>query len=168
MPTIKLSHEIHCDEETFWKLFLDREYNEKLYKEGLDFPDWSIVEQRETDTEFHRTTKGSPRIKNVPGPVAKILGDGFGYTETGSMKKSERIWRYRLVPSTMPDKIKQEGTVRIETVAPGKIRRVVELTLEVKIFGIGGMVEATTEKQLRDGWDASAAYLNAYIAKTKA
>lgn len=165
MPNIKLSHEIHCDEETFWKLFLDREYNEKLYKEGLQFPDWSILEQTETDTEIRRTTKGRPKIANVPGPVAKILGDGFGYTETGSMKKGERVWHYKLVPSTMPDKIRQEGTVRTEVAGPGKIRRVVELVLEVKIFGIGGMVESTTEKQLREGWDASAAYLNTWVTK---
>lgn len=167
MPTVTFSHEINCDEATFWELFLDKEFNEKLYKQGLEFPEWSIVEQTETDNEIRRTTKGKPKLKNVPGPVAKILGDSFGYTETGTMDKKAKVWKYKLTPSTMADKIKQEGTLKIQAAGEGKIRRVVELVIEAKIFGIGGMVESTTEKQLRDGWDTSAVFMNKWLAEHK-
>jgi hypothetical protein len=167
MSTVNFSHEINCDEATFWELFLDKEFNEKLYKQGLEFPEWSIVEQTETDSEVRRTTKGRPKLKNVPGPVAKILGDSFGYTETGTMDKKSKVWKYKLTPSAMADKIRQEGTLRIQPAGEGKIRRMVELVIEAKIFGIGGMVESTTEKQLRDGWDTSAVFMNKWIAEHK-
>src|SRR5260370_40423535 len=77
MATFTLTHEINCDEETFWKLFLDKEFNEHLYKEGLGFPEFSVVEQVETDTEIKRKTAAKPKITNMPGPVANLIGDGF-------------------------------------------------------------------------------------------
>jgi hypothetical protein len=167
MPTITLKHEINCDEARFWELFMDKDFNEKLYKEGLGFPEWRIVEQVETDTEIKRTTTGRPKLANIPGPVAKVLGDRFGYTETGSMNKATKVWKYKLTPTTMADKIKQEGTMRIEPAGEGKVRRVVELLIEAKIFAIGGMVESTTEKQLSDGWSDSAKFMNKWIADKK-
>jgi len=33
------------------------------------------------------------------------------------------------------------------------------------VFGVGGLHESTTEKQMRDGWNASAAYMNTWLAK---
>ena len=167
MPTVTFTHEINCDEATFWELFLDKDFNEKLYKQGLEFSEWSIVEQTETDSEVKRTTKGKPKLKNIPGPVAKILGDSFGYSETGFMDKKSKVWKYKLTPSAMADKIKQEGTLRISPAGEGKVKRSVELLIEAKIFGIGGMIESTVEKQLRDGWDASASYMNKWIAENK-
>lgn len=167
MPTVKLTHEINCDVDTFWKLFLDKDFNEKLYKQGLGFPEWSIVEQSETDTEVRRKTAGKPKIANMPGPVAKLLGDGFRYTEVGTLDKKTQTWRYKLTPSTMADKIRQEGTLKVEASGEGKIKRVVELLIEAKIFGIGGMVESTTEKSLREGWDQSAVFMNKYLAENK-
>jgi len=62
MPTVTLTHTIDCDEATFWKWFLDREFNEKLYRGALGFPEWNIVEQTESDTEIRRKTSGKPRL----------------------------------------------------------------------------------------------------------
>ena len=80
MTTTKMSHEINCDEDTFWKLFLDKEFNEKLYRDGLGFPEFSVLEQRETDTQILRKAAGQPKM-NMPGPVAKLLGNNFRYVE---------------------------------------------------------------------------------------
>lgn len=167
MGTLKISHDIHCNEETFWQLFFDKEFNEKLYKDGLGFPEWVNEEQVETDAEVRRRTRGRPKLGNVPGPVAKLLGDKFGYVETGSMKKSEKVWRWKLTPSTLADKIRQEGSLRIEPIGDGKIRRHVEMVIEAKVFGIGGILESTAEKQLKDGWDNSAVFMNRWIETNK-
>jgi hypothetical protein len=167
MPTFTITHDIDCDEDTFWQLFMDKDFNEKMYKEGLGFPEWRIVEQTETDAEIRRTTQGRPKIGNVPGPVAKLLGDSFGYTEVGAMDKKTRVWKYKLTPTTMADKIRQEGVIRTQPSGNGKVRRSVELTIEAKVFGIGGLLESTTEKQLRDGWDQSAIFMNKWVAANK-
>ena len=67
----------------------------------------------------------------------------------------------------MADKLRQEGTMRIEAVGTGKVRRIAELTMEAKVFAIGGLIESTTEKQLREGWDKSAVFMNRYIQSKK-
>ncbi len=48
-----------------------------------------------------------------------------------------------------------------------KVRRVAELINEAKVFGIGGLLESSAEKQLREGWDQSATYMNKWIANLK-
>lgn len=72
-----------------------------------------------------------------------------------------------MTPSTMADKLRQEGTMRIEPIGDSKVRRIAELTMEAKVFGIGGLIESTTEKQLREGWDRSAVFMNRYIQSKK-
>ncbi len=167
MATFTLTHEINCDEDTFWQLFLDKEFNEKLYKDGLGFPEYRVDEQVETDTEVRRTTSGRPKLANMPGPIVKLLGDSFGYKEVGSMDKKTKHWKYKLTPTTLADKLRQEGSVKAQPLGDGKVKRVVELTIEAKVFGIGGLLESTTEKQLRDGWDKSALFMNKWIAEHK-
>ncbi|MBK6513695.1 MAG: DUF2505 family protein [Polyangiaceae bacterium] len=167
MQNVKISHEINCSEEKFWELFFDKEFNTKLYLEGLEFPEWKIEEQTDNDVEVKRRTKGRPKLKNVPGPVAKILGDSFGYVETGSMTKKEKVWRWKLTPSTLADKIRQEGQLRIEVLGDNKVRRNVEMVIEAKVFGLGGILESTAEKQLRDGWEDSAKFMNKWIEAHK-
>ena len=165
MPTVTFTHDIHCDEETFWKIFLDPEFNERLYKDALQFPDWKQVSLDETDAKITRTTAGQPKLDDVPGPVAKIIGNGFRYTETGTLDRATKVWTWKLVPSMLADKVKQEGKMTIKPAGDGKVKRSVELFIEAKVFPISGMLESTTEKNMRAGWDKSAAFMNEWIKK---
>lgn len=162
MGKFTVTHEIRCNVETFWKTFLDKDFNVKLYKESLGFPDWQIVDQSDTDTEARRKVSAQPKME-VPGPVQKLFGPNFRYSEEGSMKKSEGIWRWKMTPSTLADKLFTSGTVRVEAIGDNKVRRIAEMVVEAKIFAVGGLIESTAEKQLRDGWDKSATFMNKYL-----
>lgn len=164
---MKLTHEINCSEARFWELFLDKEFNTKLYLEGLEFPEWSQEELTDTETEVRRRTKGRPKLNNIPGPVQKLLGDSFGYVENGSMDKKAKVWKWKLTPSVMADKLRQEGSLRVEPLGDNKVRRVIEMVIEAKVFGLGGVLESTTEKQLKDGWDKSAVFMNKWLESHK-
>lgn len=166
MGKFTVTHEIHCNVETFWKLFFDKGFNEKLYLEGLGFPAYKALEQNETETKITRRVEGTPKM-NMPGPVAKLMGSNFSYKEEGSFDKATRIWTWKLIPSTLADKMRNEGSVRVEAVGDDKVRRVAELLIEAKIFGLGGLIESSAEKQLREGWDQSAVFMNKYIAAAK-
>lgn len=163
MGKFTVSHEINCNEETFWKTFFDKDFNEKLYKEALGFPSYKTLEQNETDKQITRKVSGQPKM-DVPGPVAKLIGSGFSYVEDGSFDKGSKVWRWKMIPSTLADKMRTEGTVRVEPVGSDKVRRISEITIEAKIFGVGGLMESTAEKQMRQGWDASAVFMNKYLA----
>ena len=166
MPTFTMNHEIRCNAERFWQVFFDREFNDKLYKEGLEFPEFSIVDQKETDTEITRKVAGMPKM-NMPAPVAKVLGSGFKYVEDGTFDRSKRIWRWKMTPSKLADKLRNEGNLRVDALGDDKVRRVAELTIEAKIFGVGGLIESSAEKQLREGWDKSAAFMNKWLETHK-
>lgn len=159
MAKLNLNHEIHCDVDAFWSAFFDREYNDKLYLGALGFPDFKITEQKETEKEIVRICTGEPKM-TVPAPVAKLFGSKFRYTEEGRFDKITKVWTWKMTPSTLADKIRNEGTLKVEPAGEGRCRRVVELVIEAKIFGVGGMIESSSEKQLKDGWDASARFMN--------
>jgi len=162
MGKFTVTHEIRCNVETFWKTFFDQSFNEKLYLEALGFPAYTTVDQRETETQITRKVQGTPKM-NMPGPVAKLFGSNFSYTEDGSFDKANKVWRWKLIPSTLADKMIQEGSVRLEPIGDDKVRRVAELVIEAKIFGVGGLIESSAEKQLREGWDTSAVFMNKYL-----
>jgi len=167
MPTFRVTHEIRCDVDSFWRLFFDKEFNLRLYKEALGFPEFAVLEQQETDTQIRRRCAGKPKV-TMPGPVMKLMGDSFGYTEEGTFDKATKIWRWKVTPTTMADKLRQEGTLRVEAIGEGKVRRTAELINEAKVFGIGGMIESSAEKSLREGWDKSAVFMNEWLSKTPA
>jgi Protein of unknown function (DUF2505) len=166
MGKFTVTHEINCDAETFWKVFFDKSFNDELYLKELGFPEYKTLEQNETDTKITRKVHGQPKM-DVPGPIAKLLGSSFSYIEEGSMDRASKLWRWKLLPSTLAEKLRTEGTVRIEPIGDSKVRRVAEIEVEAKIFGVGGLMESSAEKQLRQGWDSSAAFMNKYLARDK-
>ena len=68
-------------------------------------------------------------------------------------------------PSALADKMRNEGVMRIEAIGDNKVRRIADITIEAKIFGVGGLIESTAEKQLREGWGQSAIFMNDWIKK---
>jgi hypothetical protein len=163
MGKFTVTHEIRCNAETFWKTFFDKTFNEKLYLEVLGFPEFKIVDQTENDQKITRVVQARPKV-DMPAPIAKALGPNFGYKEEGSFDKAKQLWTWKMVPSTMAEKLRNEGAVRIEPVGTDKVRRVADILIEAKVMLIGGLMESTAEKQLRDGWDKSAVYMNKYLA----
>jgi len=165
MGKMTVTHNINCNVERFWKVFLDKEFNLELYTKTLGFPDFQITSQVDDETSVTRKVSAQPKME-VPGALQKLIGAGFRYTEEGSMKKAEGVWRWKMTPSTLADKLFTSGTVRAEAAGDNKCRRIAEITIEAKIFGLGGLIESTTEKQMRDGWDKSAVFLNQYLERT--
>src|SRR5690349_16769188 len=139
MATFTMKHELECDCERFWKLFFDVEFNEALYK-ALEFPEWKLLETKETDTEIVRKVKARPKM-DAPAAVVKLLGSSFGYDEVGTFDKAKKTVKFVIKTNAMTDKLRNEGTVQCEPRGEGKSLRVVEIIAEAKVFGVGGMIE---------------------------
>ncbi|MFO0614514.1 MAG: DUF2505 family protein [Polyangiaceae bacterium] len=151
-----------CDADTFWKMFFDREYNKKLYLEGLSFKQFEILELTETT----RRMRGTPRM-TLPGPVAKLLGDSFGYEEVGTFDKANNIFKWKMIPNTMKDKLFTEGSVKIEPAGDGKVKRTSTAQIEAKVFGLGGVLEGTAEKEMTSSWEKEAVFTKNYLKDFK-
>ena len=154
--TLILEFAIDLDEH--WRLFLDDDVERRMYLERLHFPKYELLERRETDAELVRKIRVVPKL-DVPAAVAKLLGDSFSYSEAQTFDKKSRVYRARITPSALADRLSSEATVRADATGPGKCRRTVDISVEARFFGIGGLVEGALEKNLRNGWVDSAAYL---------
>lgn len=162
MVRFTLRHDLRCSEERFWRLFFDRDFSLEMYR-ALGFPKFEVVEQEETETFIRRVVTGTPKL-DVPGPVAKLLGPGFSYREEGRMERSEKAFRF-VMKTPLEGKLRTEGVQRCEPRGESACLRVVELEVEAKVFGLGGMLEAATEKSLRKGWGDSAGFINGWVEK---
>ena len=167
MASFTMTHDVACSPEEFWQGFLDPEFNDELYNKELRFPKFQVVEQKEENGKVSRTVDARPYL-SLPGPVAKALGDGFGYREIGTLDRAKSTYEWRWVTSALTDKLSVEGTMKIEPAGENRCRRVVTIRIGAKIFGIGGLVENAAEKSMREGWDASAAFTNRYAARKRA
>ena len=166
MAKFTLTHEIDCNVETFWRIFFDKTFNEELFRNHMKFPEFTITAFNDGEKTTTRQVKAKPNME-MPAAVKKVLGDSFAYTEDGTLDKATKLWRFKTTPSAMADKIKNEGTMRIEAIGDDKVRRISEITVEAKIFMIGSIIEGNAEKALRDGWDKAAAFMNQWIKDGK-
>jgi hypothetical protein len=165
MKKITLTHDINCSEEKFWEVFFDKEFNEALFRKELGFPEYDIVSfERKDNGEVYRRVKGKPKM-DVPKAVAKVLGDSFGYEEEGKFDPAKKTWSFEMHPNTLAGKLINTGVVRVESIDANKCRRVADLVMEAKIFGVGGLLESTTEKEMRSGWDKSAGFMNRWLTE---
>lgn len=167
MARFTMTHEFDCTPDVFWKdLNFNKEMNEAMYKH-LGFPEYQLLEQRETDGEIFRRTVATPKM-DVPGPLQKLLGSNFKYTEETRYDKKTGRATFKGIPSTLADKMITEGVIRLEPIGANRCRRVIDVTVEAKIFGVGGLMESTAEKNIRQSYDTSARFMNQWVTQKKA
>jgi CRISPR/Cas system-associated protein Cas10 (large subunit of type III CRISPR-Cas system) len=164
MASTRIEHEFDCTEATFWQLtFFDQEFNRRLYLESLKFPVWKVVEEKITDDTLERRVEVQPLVENVPGPVKKLLGDRFGYVEEGKLDRKQNRYRFRVIPSAMPDKTQISGEMRTERLGDTRIRRVVEFSVEIKVMMLGKIVEQKTIEDTRASYEKMAVFFRQYL-----
>ena len=157
--------EIHCTPDRFWQLFVDGDFQRRMYAE-LGFPKWEIVEEKDDADAFVRVVKAVPKMDG-PAAVVKLLGDRFGYTEEGRFDKASRTFRSVFRGSVMADKSRTELTITCEPKGADRCVRVIDALVEARVIGLGGMLEKQSEKWLREGWGRSADLLNAALANAR-
>jgi hypothetical protein len=167
MPEVTLRHEIHTDEETFWsKVCFDAPFNKKMYEESMHFPSWKVLDSKEDDAKLTRKVHVEPQVGDLPGPLKKVIGDKLAYTEEGTFDKKARRYTFKVTPSVMPEKTKVNGELWVEKIGDKKIRRMCRISVEVKVFMVGGMIEDRIMADLRSAYDRSESFTNAFIKES--
>src|SRR6185369_13331599 len=142
MKTVTNSTVLPCSADTFWKTFLDERYTRTLFLDELRYKSVDFLEL----TDSARKLRVSPNI-NLPGVVQKLVGDTFSYEEHGTLDRARNEWSWRMIPKK--ELVATRGKVRIEPMGDGQCRRHDEVIVEGKIFGLGGVIESTAEKEIR-------------------
>ncbi|MEI2620449.1 MAG: DUF2505 family protein [Candidatus Nanopelagicales bacterium] len=88
MGKFTVTHEINCNAETFWKVFFEKEYQRAAVPAGAALPRVFDRRARSKPTQtITRKVAGQPKM-DLPGPVAKLLGSNFRFTEEGTLDKA--------------------------------------------------------------------------------
>jgi hypothetical protein len=141
---------------------LDEAFNRALYVESLKFPTYELIESHVADGKVHRKVRCMPK-QEAPAAVQKVLGGAFSYIEQGVFDRATNVYKFKVLPSTLADKIRSEGEFRITSTGPKSVRRTVDMTIEVKVFGIGGIAEGFVSKSMQDTYAKAAEFTNRYI-----
>jgi hypothetical protein len=160
VKTVSETVRIPCSAETFWKLFFDERYTRALFLEALQFKDCAVLEQ----TESARKLRLVPKV-NLPGVVQKLVGDAFAYEEHGTFDRARGEWTWRMVPRK--EIVATRGRTRIEPVSETECRRTDEVFIEGKVFGLGGLIESTAEKEVRASWPKELAFLERWLKQPR-
>jgi hypothetical protein len=161
MLTFTLRHELQLSPARFWTLFFDKEFNAKLYG-SLGFPEWRVLEEHGDAAGVRRQVRAIPKM-DVPGPVAKVLGSRFAYVEDGRFVRATQTYSVAMKPSGLEGWLRNDAVVRCEPLGEDRCTRVVEVTAEAKVFGLGGLIETAIEKNNRAMWAESVGFYNRWV-----
>lgn len=157
-------HIYETDSDTHWnKIFFDEEYNRALFLDHLKFTECRILSfKREDDGTIRRRLEIAPRVE-IPKAIKKVLGDSANYVEEGSFDPINKKWNFAIIPHVASKKIETRGELWIEARGEKRVERICVVNTEVKVFGIGKLVEEMIEKQTRASYDQAAAFTNKWI-----
>lgn len=161
----RISHIINTDPDTFWKrIFFDDAYNDALYRQHLGFKYQVLESQERPDGTLYRRVETCPNVE-IPAAVRKVVGDVISYVEQGTFDPKTGRYVVEVIPSAVPDKIKTHAEAWVEDRGNKRCERIIDLTNEVKIFGVGKLVEKHIEQQTRKSYDEAANFTNRWIAE---
>ncbi len=161
MGKFTVRHRFDISQDTFWeRCFLDESFNQKLFREGLGFRAYEVVEARQDGDLFHRRVRTTPEA-DAPKVVQKLLGGEFSYLEEGVFDGQK--YTFSVVPSVMPDRIKIRGEIRAEPKGENEMERICSMDISIRIFGVGKVVEAFVDETTRENYEKGASFIRQYI-----
>jgi len=161
---LRIDDEYRCSIDTFWDaVFFDEEYNRRLFLEGLRYKAFEQIELTDKGDSVLRRLKGTP-ASEIPKTVQKVIGADLSYVEELVWDKKTKKARFKNTPATMSSKLRIEGSLWAEAAGEGRCRRLVDLDLEAKIFGVGGVIESVAGKIFKENFEAAARWTNRWLA----
>lgn len=165
MPELTLRHEINTDEDTYWgKVVFQDDFNQKLFVQHLGIG-WKVLSQTEDASALRRRVNVEPPVGDIPAVLKKLLTDTLSYTEEGTFDKIARRYKFNMTPSLQPDKAKIFGEVWLEKAAEKKVVRFCRVSIDVKVFMVGSMIEDRVIARIKESYEQAARFANEYIAK---
>lgn len=160
MRTFTLVHDIAGTVDDHWRAFFDPAFEVAIVA-AMRFRSYEVLQREDTEARIYQRTHAVPHL-DAAASVAKFFGASFGYVEDGSFDRAQQVWRTRTVPDTLGDRMAADMVMTVEPVGPAS-RRTLAFQLDARVRGVGGLIEAAFEKNLRTGWAGSTAFLNDWL-----
>lgn len=153
------AHEIPLSAEAFWDVIHSPRY-EALVAETIGLHEYSELERRDERDAIYRRIRSRPELPEALAALFRRIaprGAAPSYVEEQWRAKEARVVRWRMEPSVLADRIRVEGVLRVEPIDDARCRRVLEGVVEVKLLGLGALVERAVVAATVDAYARSAA-----------
>jgi hypothetical protein len=169
MKERRIEHVYDCSAEVFWnQIFLDDEYNRRLFLDELHYGTWKVLRSDERGNEVHRVIEASPPLpKDLPKVLEKLLSDGLGYEEHGVLDRVRQRYRVDVKPKSLASKLTIEGELSTQPISARSCRRIYVARAEARVLGIGGTIEQRLLDDIEKSYNKSALFTNRWIAERK-
>lgn len=166
MKERRIEHTYDCSAEVFWdQLFLDDEYNRKLFVGELHFSTWRVIRLEERGAELHRVIEATPPLGNLPSAIERLLSDGLGYEEHGVLDRASQRYRLEVKPRSLASKLTIQGELTTQPLSERSCRRIYVAKVEARVFGVGGMLEQRLLDDIEKSYNKAAVFTNRWIAE---
>ena len=145
----------------YGELYFEESFNEYLCK-GVNLTR-NVKEKSLNGTSLKRVTTVSPD-REIPGPVAKVIKmDRLEYDEelTYDTEAFKGTWKIN-VPGPLGSKFSAGGQFTFREVAGG-VERELWGEINVKVFGVGKMIETLIVTDVEKSYETAAAQTSQYI-----
>ncbi len=161
------THALDVSPEGFFDdLFFDREFNERLYLEALEMKGFEILSLVAAGDVRSKRIRVTPRPRvEPPAVVRKVLAGELSYTEEGTWRRQDGVYRYRTRTSMAAERIRISGSVRALPAGAGRCERTIEVDIDVALPLVGGQLERFVGEQLRASFDRGALFANEWIGE---
>ena len=164
MATLNVAHDYDCSAKTFFfDCVLNRAYNEELYK-ALGFPAFEWLECRDDGAKWFRKIRVMPTTGQLPAVIQKIVGEGLAYIEEGTLDVASLRFDFRVFPTVLADKSDIRGSLWCTERAGGVVRHA-RFESNIKVFGIGSVIEEKMLENYKRSFDSAATFTRGYLER---
>lgn len=147
--------------DRFIDVYFSEDFNNRVAKiSGLKKRD--LVEEKiAPDGSRDRRVRMEPNV-TLPGPIQKFVGnETITYDEVSHYDAAKKTVTYH-IDSKANDRIKVSGTITFVPDGTG-VRRKIDGVIEVKVFGVGGVIEKFVEQETQKGYAKIAVFLQSVL-----
>jgi hypothetical protein len=120
-----------------------------------------VEEKLHADGSRDRRVRMEPNV-TLPGPIQKFVGsEPISYDEVSHYDAAKKRVTYH-IDSKANDRVVVKGSIAFVADGSG-VRRVIDGVIEVKVLGLGGIVEKFVEAETQKGYAKIATFLQGYL-----
>lgn len=159
---LTIRHEFDCDQDAYWRCVWDDDYNKRLYIDRLKFRECTKLSFEDSGDMIKRRLELNPPPTDLPGPIAKVVGD-LSWIEEGQFDKKTHRYMVKIITASMPDKTHITGVNWTEPLGDKRCVRIAKMEIEVKVFMVGGLVEKRIAEDTKKSYDTAAKFTMEYV-----
>jgi hypothetical protein len=145
-------------EEYFARVFANQAFQAEVARRVKLKSEQILLEEDRGDV-YYREVLQIPN-RDLPAVIKKVVGASqLSYTNKSVWHKREHRLHYHVVPSIKADRITIAGTMWLEPRAAGSLR-VCELEVQVRVFGVGPLLEKLILDDVKQAQDDLARLIN--------